>query len=96
MLTPALAVYPPFTVAAAAIYLACLPTESETEGVALPMAPRPWWTLFDVASEDELLATCETILSAHERWTGTSAWRLAAKRGLPLTKDAVRSLIAPA
>jgi len=92
LLTPALAVYTPFTVAAAAIYLACLPDASGFAGVAVPMAPRPWWTLFDVASEDELLATCETILSAHARWSDRSAWRLAAERGLPLTKDAVRSL----
>lgn len=103
LLTPLLAMYPSTYIAVAAIYLA---TTLPPVSFALPLEPRPWWNLFDVASEPELWSICTPLLEVYDSWGdgaasltredaltiegGPSIWRRAAEKSLPLTKTAVR------
>jgi len=100
LLTTALALYPPTHIAAAAIYLACLPPPSSDQNnqpvMVLPMRPRPWWELFDVASEKEMWAVSSLLLAVVDRWgdgDDQTVWRKAAQLDLPLTKAAMKELL---
>lgn len=99
--TPAPALYPQGTLALAAIYLSA---RLATPQIALPLAPVPWWTLFDT-NEDEILDICSMLLKLYAEWGSgldrgesndasktTSVWRRAGS--LPLDKRAVRDRLA--
>jgi hypothetical protein len=83
-------------IAVGAIYLAALLSLSTSDPVVLPLEPRPWWELFQVSSEADLLEICASLLRMYDRWGGleqksaTPVWQVAAERNLPLTKSDLR------
>lgn len=40
------------------------------------MEPAPWFTLFDVASEDDIWQACKVLLELYRVWTGSTEWLL--------------------
>jgi hypothetical protein len=97
LLTNLFAVHPPMRIAVGAIYFAALLSLRTADPVLLPTTPRPWWELFEVSSESDLLHICSTLLKMYHRWGGleqkkdaATVWQQAAERSLPLTKSALR------
>ncbi|SCZ90259.1 BZ3500_MvSof-1268-A1-R1_Chr9g10768 [Microbotryum saponariae] len=93
--TPSPALYPPSTLAVAAIYLA---TRKHDPPIALPLVPEPWWVLFD-ATEEDVVDVCTRLLDLYRQWKldafgeadKAGVWKVCAK--LPHDKQAVRDLI---
>lgn len=73
LLTPLLATHPPHLISVACVYLAVLTCSPK---VALPMQPAPWFTLFDVASEEDIWQACKVLLELYRVWTGSTSWLL--------------------
>lgn len=71
LLTPLLVIYPPHVISVSCIYLALLVSSPP---VALPMDPAPWWTLFDVPSEEQIHEVCRTLLNVYRDWSGGTDW----------------------
>lgn len=40
------------------------------------MEPAPWFTLFDVASEEDIWQACRVLLDLYCTWTGSTEWLL--------------------
>lgn len=57
--------FPPHTIACAAIYLLTVHPNPLHKPMALPLEPRPWWELFD-ATRDELRAISSHILRLYD------------------------------
>lgn len=73
LLTPLLSTHPPHLISVACVYLAVLTSSPK---VALPMEPAPWFTLFDVASEEDIWQACKILLDLYRIWTGGTEWLL--------------------
>lgn len=107
-MTPIYAIYPPTSVATAAIYLACLYTVDSSAPVALPLEPRPWWELFGVTSEEQIWQICRHLLDLYKQWdpsllpsqagtdgaTHCTLWQRIADENVPITKSALRERLA--
>ncbi|SCV70031.1 BQ2448_1425 [Microbotryum intermedium] len=92
--TPSPALYPPSTLAVAAIYLA---TRKHDPPIALPLTPEPWWILFD-ATEEDVLDVCTRLLDLYRDWkldafgeADSGVWKVCSK--LPHDKQGLRDLI---
>ncbi|KAK9895710.1 cyclin-like protein [Cystobasidium minutum MCA 4210] len=71
LLTPLLATHPPHLISVACVYLAVLVSRPQ---VVLPMEPAPWFTLFDVATEEEIWQACKVLLEVYQTWSGSTDW----------------------
>jgi len=40
------------------------------------MEPAPWFTLFDVATEEDIWQACKVLLDLYRIWTGSTEWLL--------------------
>lgn len=78
LLTPLLATHPPHLISVACVYLAVLTTLPR---VVLPMEPAPWFTLFDVATEEDIWQACKVLLDLYLTWTGSTEWLLDTQNG---------------
>jgi cyclin L len=76
LITSLPATHPPNVLAASCIYLSCW-----EEGKAIPLTPRPWWELFDVEKEEQLLDISREILKLRKRLRGGwETWRRTERR----------------
>jgi hypothetical protein len=45
------------------------------------MEPAPWFTLFDVATEEDIWQACRVLLDLYLTWTGSTEWLLDTQTG---------------